>query len=45
MLLYGGKSEKSAGKSMFGGFGKIGDKVQIKGIAGKIVDLVKSFMP
>lgn len=45
LLLYGGKSEKSAGKSMFGGFGKIGDKVQIKGIAGKIVDLVKSFMP
>ena len=45
LLLYGGKAEKSSGKSVFGGFGKIGDKVQIKGIAGKIVDLVKSFMP
>jgi cell division protein FtsA len=45
LLLYGGKSEKNNGKSMFGGFGKIGDKVQIKGLAGKILDLVKSFMP
>ncbi len=45
LLLYGGKSERSSGKSMFGGFGKIGDKVQIKGLAGKLLDLVKSFMP
>jgi cell division protein FtsA len=45
LLLYGGKSEKNEGGTFFGGLGKIGDKVQIKGIAGKIIDLVKSFMP
>jgi cell division protein FtsA len=45
LLLYGGKMEKNEGSAFFSGFGKIGDKVQIKGIAGKMIDLVKSFMP
>ena len=45
LLLHGGKSEQSEGGALFGGFGKIGEKVQIKGIAGKMIDLVKSFMP
>lgn len=45
LLLYGGKMEKVTNGSFFSGFGKMGDKVQIKGIAGKILDLVKSFMP
>ena len=45
LLLYGGKEEKIDGGAFFSGFGKIGNKVQIKGIAGKIIDLVKSFMP
>lgn len=45
LLLYGGNMESSGSSSFLGGFGKIGEKVQIKGIAGKIIDLVKSFMP
>lgn len=45
LLLYGGKTGKDERGTFFSGFGKIGDKVQIKGIAGKILDLVKSFMP
>jgi len=44
LLLYGIRSDKDEGP-LFGGFGKISDKIQIKGIAGKIVDLVKSFLP
>lgn len=45
LLLYGGKTGKSESSAFFGRFSKIGDRVQIKGIAGKIIDLVKSFMP
>ena len=45
LLLYGGQEEKGEGKSFFSGLGKIGERVQIKGVAGKIIDLVKSFMP
>jgi cell division protein FtsA len=45
LLLYGGKMETNEGGAFLSGLGKIGDKVQIKGIAGKIIDLVKSFMP
>ncbi|HCM82905.1 MAG: Cell division protein ftsA [Microgenomates group bacterium GW2011_GWC1_43_11] len=44
LLLYGVKSDKDEGP-LFGGFGKISDKIQIKGIAGKVIDLVKSFLP
>ena len=45
LLLYGGKAGRGEGRAFFSGFSKIGDKVQIKGIAGKMIDLVKSFMP
>ena len=45
LILYGGKNQKEEGGNFFSGFGRVGDKVQIKGIAGKIIDLVKSFMP
>lgn len=45
LLLYGGKEEKGEGKTFLSGLGKIGSGVQIKGVAGKIIDLVKSFMP
>lgn len=45
LLLYGGKAQKSEGGTFFSGLGKIGERVQIKGVAGKIIDLVKSFMP
>jgi len=44
LLLYGMKSDKDDGP-IFGGFGKISEKIQIKGIAGKVIDLVKSFLP
>lgn len=46
LLLWGdktGKSESSA--SLFSGIGKIGGGIQVKGLAGKVVDLVKSFLP
>jgi len=45
LLLYGGSNERNEGNALFNGFGKIGEKVQIRGIAGKILDLVKSFLP
>lgn len=45
LLLFGAKGEPVKQGRMFGGFGKIGDKVQIKGLAGKLIDVVKSFMP
>jgi len=44
LLLYGLKADKEEGP-LFGGFGKFSDKIPIKGIAGKLVDLVKSFLP
>jgi cell division protein FtsA len=45
LLLYGAKGEFLSPGRLFGGFGKIGEKMQIKGLAGKLIDLVKSFMP
>lgn len=45
LLLYGAKGESGEQGRVFGGLGKIGEKVQIKGLAGKVIDLVKSFMP
>jgi len=44
LLLYGVKSDKDEGP-LFGGIGKISEKIQFKGIAGKVIDLVKSFLP
>jgi len=44
LLMYGMKMDKEEGP-VFGGFGKISDKIQIKGIAGKVIDLIKSFLP
>ncbi len=46
LLLWGnatGKTESTT--SLFTGFGKIGSSIQVKGLAGKVVDLVKSFLP
>lgn len=45
LLLYAGKADKDEGGRFLSGLGKIGERVQIKGIAGKLIDLVKSFMP
>lgn len=46
LLLWGnstGKSDSSG--SLLSGFGKIGSRIQVKGLAGKVIDLVKSFLP
>lgn len=45
LLLYGAKSEKGTAGSMLGGLGKIGTHIPVSGLAGKVVDLVKSFLP
>ncbi len=45
LILFGARGEPGESGSMFRGFGKIREKVQIKGLAGKVIDLVKSFMP
>ena len=46
LLLYGARGGGTAESSnVFGGLGKIGERVQIKGLAGTVIDLVKSFMP
>lgn len=45
LLLHGGKFEKADTGTMFSGIGKIGERIQFKGLAGKMVDLVKSFLP
>ncbi len=45
LLLYGGKNDRGENATFLQSFGRIGQKVQIKGIAGKVIDLVKSFMP
>lgn len=45
LLLYGGKADKGESATFLSGIGRISERVQIKGIAGKMIDLVKSFMP
>jgi cell division protein FtsA len=45
LILYGAKPEHSEGTTVFGSLGKIKDRVQVKGLAGKVVDLIKSFLP
>jgi len=45
LLLYGVKAEKSDNGPIFKGFGKIGDKLPMKGVAGKLINLIKSFLP
>jgi cell division protein FtsA len=44
LLLYGGKTDALEPVTSFS-FGKIKDRVAIKGLAGKVIDLVKSFLP
>lgn len=44
LLFYGMKMDKEEGP-LFGGLGKMSEKIQIKGVAGKLIDLVKSFLP
>jgi cell division protein FtsA len=46
LLLYSDKTEQaSSGPSIFSGLGKVGSRIPIKGVAGKVIDLVKSFLP
>ncbi len=47
LVLYGAKFETTAEKSSFPltGFSKFAKAIPIKGAAGKLVDLVKSFLP
>lgn len=45
LLLYGAKMEKTEGATMLNNIGRIGQKIQVKGIAGKVIDVVKSFLP
>lgn len=45
LLLYGVRSEKNDNGPLFKGFGKLGDKLPMKGVAGKLVNLIKSFLP
>ena len=45
LLLYGTKTEKSETGGGFAGLTRLGSKIQVKGIAGKVIDLVKSFLP
>lgn len=46
LLLWGEKSDKAEhGTSIFSGIGKLKGNFQVKGLAGKVIDLVKSFLP
>lgn len=45
LLLYGVKAEKRENAPLFSGFGKIGDHIPVKGLAGKMVNLIKSLLP
>lgn len=45
LLLYSSKSRLGEGAPLLSGFGKIGERIAIKGMAGKVIDLVKSFLP
>lgn len=46
LLLYSDKVEKTeSSSSIFSGLGKMGSRIPIKGVAGKVIDLVKSFLP
>ncbi len=45
LLLYGSKVDRGESVSLFSNFGKFKDQIQVKGIAGKVIDLVKSLMP
>lgn len=45
LLLYGSKIDKGENATFLSGIGKIRQHVQVKGIAGKVIDLIKSFLP
>lgn len=45
LLLYGAGAKKGESSLSFGSISKIGQRIQIKGVAGKVIDLIKSFLP
>lgn len=45
LLHYGAQNRKTEQSSTFSNFGKIGQRFQAKGLAGKVLDLIKSFLP
>ncbi len=45
LIFYGDKMDKTGGASLFEGFKKVRERIQIKGVAAKMIDLVKSFLP
>ncbi len=45
LLLYGIKSGKTENAGGLSSLTRLGGKIQLQGIAGKVVDLVKSFLP
>lgn len=45
LLLYGAKTGKGDGGGGLSSLTRLGSKIQVKGIAGKVIDLVKSFLP
>lgn len=45
LLLYGAKTGKTETGGGFASLTRLGSKIQVKGIAGKVIDLVKSFLP
>ncbi|MBI4065395.1 cell division protein FtsA [Candidatus Gottesmanbacteria bacterium] len=45
LLLYAFQGKKADTEGRFGGIGKMTSRLPIKGIAGKVIDLVKSFLP
>lgn len=45
LVISGAKFGGSEGVSGGVSFGKIGERIQIKGMAGKVIDFVKSFLP
>jgi cell division protein FtsA len=46
LLLYGDQAEpRESGTSIFSGLSNIRARIPIKGVAGKVIDLVKSFLP
>lgn len=45
LLLYGSQKKTESSGGGFSGVGKIGKKVPVMGVAGKVIDLIKSFLP
>ena len=45
LLLYGAQGRRTEGGAASSAISKIGQRIAVKGLAGKVIDLVKSFLP